>query len=66
MNINLLADLIRLARVGANTLGQNASPATMEVAWHVIGEAEKAVEEENKKALAEKEKEVKPEDAQPA
>ena len=40
MTKSLLADLIKLARVGANTLGQTAHPQTMVQVWTVIGQAE--------------------------
>lgn len=35
-----LTDLIRLARIGANTLGQTAQPQTMAQVWTIIGLAE--------------------------
>lgn len=43
MNHNLLTDLVRIARVGANALGQTASPETMQQVWGVIAEGEKQV-----------------------
>jgi hypothetical protein len=43
MNHNLLTDLVRIARVGANALGQTASPETMQQVWAVIAEGEKQV-----------------------
>ena len=52
MNINLLADLSRLARLGANALGQSAGSETMKQVWTVIGEAEKITSEESQKALS--------------
>lgn len=52
MNISLLTDLIRLARLGANALGQSANPETMKQVWAVISEAEKIAAEENQKALS--------------
>ena len=63
MNINLLTDLIRLARLGANTLGQSAVPETMKQVWNVIGEAEKIAAEETQKALSASENAIQKDDA---
>jgi hypothetical protein len=63
MNINLLTDLTRLARLGANALGQSAGPETMKQVWTVIGEAEKIAEDERQKALYASENAVKTDDA---
>jgi len=35
-----LTDLVRLARVGANALGQSANPQTMLQAWSIIANVE--------------------------
>ena len=41
MNTNLITDLTRIARAGANALGQSSSPGVMVQVWNVIAEAEK-------------------------
>jgi hypothetical protein len=46
MNTNLLTDLTRIARVGANALGQSSAPATMQQVWGVLAEAEKLLAEQ--------------------
>ena len=40
-----LSDLLRLARVGCNALGQTANPQTMVQAWTIIGQAESELEQ---------------------
>lgn len=63
MTINLLTDLTRLARVAANTLGQSATPETMQQVWGVISEGEKVLAE--LKSEADKPLPVTPEVVQP-
>jgi hypothetical protein len=47
-----LTDLIRLARVGCNALGQSANPQTMVQAWSIIGEAEQELAKMNEPIIA--------------
>lgn len=61
MNTNSLLELGRLARVGANSLGQSATPETMQKVWSIIGEAEAEIS--RLQALPAAEIAVKPEEA---
>jgi hypothetical protein len=44
MNKDLLINLIKLSRVGANSLGASQSPQSMIDVWSVISEAEKLLQ----------------------
>lgn len=45
MNKDLLINLIRLSRVGANALGATQTPQSMLDIWSVIAQAEKHLQE---------------------